>query len=82
MTERDRLLAYLRQAGLSTPRAEANLDAYRAEILREWAAKFRDAADKNYTQSEPEYMGLQDAADMIDPDASADPQRPDEEPTP
>ena len=80
MTERDRLLAYLRQAGLSTPRAEANLDAYRAEILREEAAKLREAADKNYTQSEPEYMGVHEAADMIDPDVSAGPARPDGQP--
>lgn len=81
MSARAALLAYLRQAGLSTPRAEANLDAYHAEILHEEAAKLRDAADKNYTQSEPEYMGVHEAADMIDPDASAGPVRPDEEPT-
>ena len=81
MSARAALLAYLHQAGLSAPRAEANLDAYRAEILYEEAAKLRDAADKNYTQSEPEYMGVHEAADMLDKAASAGPVRPDEEPT-
>lgn len=52
MTTRDRLLAYLRQTGLSTARAEANLDAYaqewreRAETAeREVAAARKYAAD-------------------------------------
>lgn len=49
MNARDRLLAYLRQAGLSTARAEANLDAHeKAWRERAGAAEREVAAARKY----------------------------------
>lgn len=76
MSARDRLIAYLRQSGLSTPRAEANLDAFAhelAERIREAGAYWGEwaATGKAYRA----------AADIIDPQQSAGLVRPGEEPT-
>jgi hypothetical protein len=59
MSARSALLAYLRQAGLSTPRAEANLDAYAHEL----AEKIRAAGCQ-----EVNWCGCPMAADLIDPE--------------
>lgn len=42
MSARDQLLADLQQAGLSTPRAEATIDAYAHELAEQQRATGRD----------------------------------------
>ncbi|WP_060888043.1 helix-turn-helix domain-containing protein [Streptomyces caniscabiei] len=69
VTARARLLAYLQQSGLSTARAEANLDAYAHEL----AETVRELSRQGYS--------AQEAANKIDPKKSVGPVRPDEEPT-
>ncbi|WP_318205374.1 hypothetical protein [Streptomyces sp. SCL15-4] len=77
MNARDRLLAYLRQAGLSTARAEANLDAFAHEL----------AEQQRYAHNEVGGgcdLGVchgDELPDLIDPQTSEGPVRPDEEPT-
>lgn len=61
VSARDALLAYLRQAGLSTQRAEANLDAFAHEL----AEQLRDERP----QYNPDWKCWGDAADRIDPEA-------------
>ena len=63
MSVRDALLAYLRQSGLSTPRAEANLDAF-AHELAEGIRLDRDITIPVHTAWS---RGMTRAADLIDP---------------
>ncbi|MGW5291452.1 hypothetical protein [Streptomyces bacillaris] len=69
---RARLIAYLCQAGLSTPRANAVLDQYTHAL----ADRQRQFAEKRYNDDAPPipyagYLGMLDAADSIDPMAEA-----------
>jgi len=90
LTARDRLLAYLRQTGLSTARAEATIDAFvqeLAEHLREWGEDGgkRQAADgQGLPLHRSPFFMYEDAdvaADLIAELRSAGPVRPDEEQT-
>lgn len=71
MTTRDRLLAYLRQAGLSTARAEANLDAYaqewreRAEAAEQEVAAARKYADEMRDFCSPHGVSMHYADQLI-----------------
>lgn len=78
MSARDTLVAYLRQAGLSTPRAEANLDAFAHELAEEQRAFVKEEGVS--TGDDPYIVGVGDVIDLIDPQVG--PARPDEEPTP
>ncbi|MFB8182607.1 hypothetical protein ACFC8N_42790 [Streptomyces sp. NPDC055966] len=86
MSARDRLLAYLQQTGLSTPRAEANLDAFANELAEKLRAWGQDGEKRLAGEPSPFYMweDADRAADLIAPRPtnSAGPARPDEEPTP
>lgn len=77
MSARDALVAYLRQAGLSTPRAEANLDAFAHELAEEQRAFVREEGVS--TGDDPYIVGVSDVIDLIDPQVG--PAQPDEEPT-
>ena len=80
MSARDALVAYLRRAGLSTPRAEANLDAFAHELAEQIRA---EKGSGTYEPGVYFRSGMDYGADIIDPQAgaSAGPVRPDEEPT-
>lgn len=79
MSARSRLLAYLQQAGLSTPRAESNIDAFAHELL--------DSVRRDVDSLEDRMGGhlwagdVRDLLNARDPHASAGSVRPDEEPT-
>ncbi|MEV7975415.1 hypothetical protein [Streptomyces sp. NPDC086519] len=82
VSARGRLLAYLQQSGLSTARAEANLDAFAHELAeqqRTWALDYDGAQDSSYDYTYAVTLGAKLAADLIDP--CAGPVHPDEEPT-
>lgn len=67
MTElaaRARLIAHLQQAGLSTARAEANVDAYAHELAEE----IRAQADREYGNDCTYGVGMCFGADAIDPE--------------
>lgn len=67
MNARARLIAYLQQTGLSTARAEANVDAFAHELAqqqRNW-----DAEVEGYTDPQ---MAVYAVADLIDPKANDD----------
>lgn len=67
MTARARLIAYLQQTGLSTARAEANVDAF-AHELAERIRRERDDADVPGSPATPQIIrGMSHAADLIDP---------------
>jgi len=78
MSARDALVAYLRQAGLSTPRAEANLDAFAHELAEEQRAFVKEEGVP--TGDDPYIVGVSDVIDLIDP--HVDPARPDGSPVP
>jgi sirohydrochlorin ferrochelatase len=70
MSARDNLLVYLRQAGLSTPRAEANLDAFAHELAQRIREE-RDGLDPFSGMDAPTVISaLSRAASLIDPSAS------------
>ncbi|MFJ8146573.1 hypothetical protein ACIQ6R_16100 [Streptomyces sp. NPDC096048] len=77
MSARDALIAYLRQAGLSTARAEANLDAFAHELAEEQRTYARE---RGVMLEDERYVTAGDVIDLIDPHVG--PARPDEEPTP
>ena len=69
MSARDALLAYLRQAGLSTARAEANLDAFAHELAEQQRKRVRALAANplRYGSAHWAVQGADDVADLIDP---------------
>ncbi|MFF2864563.1 hypothetical protein ACFVSX_32365 [Streptomyces rubiginosohelvolus] len=70
MTARAAVLAYLQQAGLSTPRANAHIDRLLQEHTQGLAEIIRAHADRD----DIDYyspQGLGEAADLIDPPAEA-----------
>ena len=79
LTARDRLLAYLRQTGLSTARAEANIDAFAHELAEQQRTYARGVG---LPLEDGDTVTAGDLIDLIDPHASLGPVRPDEEPTP
>ncbi|MEU5490307.1 hypothetical protein AB0G98_21530 [Streptomyces sp. NPDC020196] len=73
MAERDAVLAYLRQAGLSTPRANAHID----KLLQEHAHELGERLRNVHASGEGAAWNWWDAAeipgacaDLIDPPAS------------
>ncbi|MCG0065016.1 hypothetical protein L0F81_17225 [Streptomyces tricolor] len=64
MNARDRLLAYLRQTGLSTARAEANLNAFAHELAEQQRAVDFDWYEEH---AEGAVMARDYLADLIDP---------------
>ena len=69
MSARDALLAYLCQAGLSAPRAEANLDAFAHELAERIRADIIPELDEYGTrEQQAEIDGRRGAADLIDPE--------------
>lgn len=62
MSARDALVAYLRQAGLSTARAEANLDAFAHELAEEQRAALEHGPGASW-----DYETGRALADLIDP---------------
>lgn len=83
MSARARLIVYLQQTGLSTARAEANVDAFAHELAeqqRMWALDYDgDGDDSSYDYTYAVTLGAKLAADLIDPGAA--PVRPGEETT-
>lgn len=73
VTARARLIAYLQQAGLSTARAEANLDAYARELAQQQRNHFGVGnAPTVRAHCDPDYdfcQGVTSAANLIDPEA-------------
>ncbi|WP_037616408.1 hypothetical protein [Streptomyces aureus] len=69
MTERDRLLAYLRQAGLSTARAEANLDAFAHELAEQQRTALPDVMESWGGHLHQDVIS--EVIDVIDPKVSA-----------
>ena len=76
MSRRAALVAYLRQAGLSTPRAEANLDAFAHELAEQQRTYAREVG---VPLEDGDTVSAGDVIDLIDPHVG--PMRPDEEPT-
>lgn len=82
LTQRDRLLAYLRESGLSTARAEANLDAFAHELAEQIRQDAQSRHDRDFSDNRIfRLRGAQAAADLIDARRGAGSVRPDEEPT-
>jgi hypothetical protein len=83
VSARARLIAYLQQTGLSTARAEANVDAFAHELAeqqRMWALDYVGGGDdSSYDYTYAVTLGAKLAADLIDPGAG--PVRPDKETT-
>ncbi|MFD7868026.1 hypothetical protein [Streptomyces sp. NPDC059783] len=73
LPERDAILGYLRQAGLSTPRANAHIDKLLREHAHQLAERLRnlssngEGADWNWWDA-AEIPGS--CADLIDPDTN------------
>lgn len=78
VTARSRLLAYLQQTGLSTARAEANLDAFAHELAEQQRTYAREVG---VPLEDGDIVAAGDVIDLIDPHVGAGPVRPDEEPT-
>jgi ABC-type microcin C transport system duplicated ATPase subunit YejF len=71
LTARARLLAYLQQAGLSTARAEANLDAFAHQLAERQRHHFGIAGAPIRAHCDPDCdfcQGVTSAADLIDPE--------------
>lgn len=64
MSQRAALLAYLQQAGLSTPRAEANLDAFAHELAEQQRAYAREVG---VPLEDGDTVSAGDVIDLIDP---------------
>jgi len=68
MNARSRLIAHLQQAGLSTARAEATVDAYTHDLAEQLRADATTGDKSGLTR-----IYYRAAADRIDPQAAADP---------
>jgi hypothetical protein len=68
MSARDALLAYLCQAGLSAPRAEANLDAFAHELAEQQRAYAREVG---MPLQDGDIVATGDVIDLIDPQESS-----------
>lgn len=68
MDARSQLIAHLQQAGLTTARAEANVDAYAHELAEQQRADAQARHDRDYSDNRIfRLTGARAAADLIDP---------------